>query len=244
MTFQQQVNIFPTLGFIGNQADNSPVRAQTWILNSSGTANNIGYAFTKTNGGNPDPTLGSAVAGTAQVGGSGEFAGILVNPLEQTLFGTTSGPLNPTLALPDYSIGALATFGQWFVNLANPALVGNLVFYNTTTGALDSIFPTSTFTGVVATNTLTVSAFTAGGAPLAVGTKISGTGVQNGTYITALDSGTGGNGTYTVTGAATVSSTTMMGNAVLASGSLFVPNTVVTRYDVAATGLAAIQLTN
>lgn len=247
--FQNQVYRFNTLGFIGQQADNGPFRAQTWNLYSAGQAQSIGFAFTKTSGGNPEPTAyppGSALAGTAQVGGTGIFAGILVNPLEQALFGSASvgGGLSPSLIVPDYAIGALATFGQWFVSLASAANVGNLVFYDNTTGALDSMAPTSSFTGVVATNTLTVSAFVSGGAPLAVGTVISGTGVTPGTVISALGSGTGGNGTYTVTGAATVSSTTMAGNAIAPSGKTFVPHCVVTRYDVTATGVAVIQLSN
>lgn len=247
--FQNQVNRYNTLGFIGQQADNGPVRAQTWNLFSSGQAQSIGFAFTKTSGGNPEPTSyppGSALAGTAQVGGTGIFAGIFVNPLEQALWGSASvgGALSPSLIVPDYTIGALATFGQWFVTLANPALVGNLVFYDTTTGALDSMAPNSSFTGVVATNTLTVTGFVSGGAPLTIGTIISGTGVTPGTVISALGSGTGGNGTYTVTGAATVSSTTMAGNAIAPSGKLFVPRCIVTRYDVAATGIAVIQLSD
>jgi hypothetical protein len=248
--FQSQVNVFNTLGFIGQQADNGPVRAQTWNLYSAGQAQSIGFAFTKSSGGNPDPTSyppGSSLAGTAQVGGTGQFAGILVNPLEQTLWGSASvgGALSPSLILPDYSVGALATFGQFFVKLATAANIGNLVYYDNTTGALDSMSPISTFTGVVSTNTLTVSGFVAGGAPLAIGTVISGTGVTPGTVISALGSGTGGNGTYTVTGAATVSSTTMTGNAVAPSGKTFVPNCVVTRYDVAAsTSVAVIQLTD
>lgn len=248
--FQSQVNIFNALGIVGNQADNGPVRAQTWNLYSAGQAQSIGFAFTKTTGGNPDPTAyppGSSLAGSAQVGGTGQFAGIFVNPLEQTLWGAASvgGALTPSLVVPDYSIGALATFGQFFVKLASTSLVGNLVYYDNTTGALDSMAPSSSFTGVVATNTLTVSAFVSGGAPLAIGTVISGTGVTPGTVISALGSGTGGNGTYTVTGAATVSSTTMTGNAVAPSGKTFVPNCVVTRYDVpAATSVAVIQLTN
>jgi hypothetical protein len=252
MSFQAQVNIFTALGIVGNQADDSPVRAQTWNLYSNGQAQSIGYAFTKSSGGNPAPIYPSAssmLAGTAQVGGAApaEFAGILVNPLEQTLWGTSGvgTALSPSLILPDYSIGALATFGQFFVSLASTALVGNLVFYDNTTGALDSVFPTSTFTGVVSTNTLTVSAFVAGGAPIRVGTAISGTGVDVGTVVTALGSGAGGNGTYTVNGEATVSSTTMTGNAVAASGKTFVPKCIVTRYDVAAaSSIAAIQLSN
>jgi len=62
-------------------------------------------------------------------------------------------------------------------------------------------------TGSIATTTLTVSALTSG--QLGVGSEISGTGVTAGTYITALGTGLGGTGTYTVSASQTVSSTTI-----------------------------------
>lgn len=62
-------------------------------------------------------------------------------------------------------------------------------------------------TGSISTTTLTVSAVTSG--TLAVGDRISGTGVTANTYISALGTGTGGTGTYTVSVSQTVSSTTI-----------------------------------
>jgi hypothetical protein len=56
---------------------------------------------------------------------------------------------------------------------------------------------------------LNVSAVTSG--TLAVGTYISGTGVTAGTYITALGTGSGGIGTYTVSSSQNVTSTTITG---------------------------------
>jgi len=64
-------------------------------------------------------------------------------------------------------------------------------------------------TGSISATTLTVTATTTSG--LAVGTYITGTGVTAGTYITALGTGSGGNGTYTVSASQTVSSTTITG---------------------------------
>ncbi|HET8685902.1 MAG TPA: hypothetical protein VFM18_04475, partial [Methanosarcina sp.] len=63
------------------------------------------------------------------------------------------------------------------------------------------------FTGTIAGTTLTVSAVTSG--HLAVGQVIAGTGVTVGTYITALGTGTGGVGTYTVSSTQIVGSETM-----------------------------------
>lgn len=64
------------------------------------------------------------------------------------------------------------------------------------------------FTGAIATTTLTVSVFTSG-TPLAVGQFVHGSGVTAGTYITALGTGTGGVGTYTVSASQSVASEAM-----------------------------------
>ena len=68
----------------------------------------------------------------------------------------------------------------------------------------------ATITGSIATTTLTVTALL-NGVPLQVGMQINGSGVTAGTYITALGTGTGGTGTYTVNVSQTVSSTTIVG---------------------------------
>ena len=67
----------------------------------------------------------------------------------------------------------------------------------------------ASFTGVVASNVLTVSSLTG---TVTVGMTLSGTGVATGTIVTAQLTGpAGGAGTYSVTGNATVSSTTITG---------------------------------
>lgn len=68
----------------------------------------------------------------------------------------------------------------------------------------------ATVTGSIATTTLTVTA-ALNGVPLQVGMQINGTGVTAGTYITALGTGTGGTGTYTVNNSQTATSTTIVG---------------------------------
>ncbi|MDN7481932.1 hypothetical protein QZM38_13965 [Burkholderia orbicola] len=70
---------------------------------------------------------------------------------------------------------------------------------DTTTGAY--------MTGSIASTTLTVSSVTNG--TLAVGMRIRGNGIAAGTYVTALGTGTGGVGTYTVSIAQTVSNVTI-----------------------------------
>jgi hypothetical protein len=69
----------------------------------------------------------------------------------------------------------------------------------------------SVFTGSIATTTLTVTAMLSGD-PIQLGQYIDGTGVTNGTYITAFLTGAGGVGTYTVSTSQTASSTTIYAN--------------------------------
>src|SRR5947209_6582708 len=65
----------------------------------------------------------------------------------------------------------------------------------------------ASFTGSIATTTLTVSAISAG--TINVGDTLSGSGVTAATTITALGTGTGGTGTYTVNNSQTVASEAM-----------------------------------
>ena len=66
---------------------------------------------------------------------------------------------------------------------------------------------TATFTGTIATTTLTVTALLSG-SPIVLGMYIDGTSVTDGSYITAFGTGTGGTGTYTLSASSTVSSAT------------------------------------
>lgn len=71
------------------------------------------------------------------------------------------------------------------------------------------LYGSSVVTGSISGTTLTVSAVTSG--QIGVGAELSGTGIAAGTYITALGTGTGGTGTYTVSASQTVASTTITG---------------------------------
>jgi len=79
----------------------------------------------------------------------------------------------------------------------------------------------ATFTGSIATTTLTVTAMLSGD-PLFVGQFITGTSVTVGSFITAFGTGTGTTGTYTVSASSTATSTTMYasGNAAISDPSL------------------------
>jgi hypothetical protein len=65
-----------------------------------------------------------------------------------------------------------------------------------------------TYTGSIATTTLTITAILQGD-PIIIGAWVNGTGVTAGTYITGYGTGTGGIGTYTVNVSQTASSTTV-----------------------------------
>jgi hypothetical protein len=69
----------------------------------------------------------------------------------------------------------------------------------------------ATFTGSISTTTLTVTSVLSG--TIAVGQAIFGQGIDQNTVITALGTGTGGTGTYTVSDSQTVASTTINSNA-------------------------------
>lgn len=198
--FQSTVNIYNALGIIGGFAFDGPRRAGSYNLYSAGVPNVVGYAYTVTNGINPDPSGAAGNAGTAQVGGTGVFAGILVNPKEYPLRGITGNPLGASLVLPDYAIGDLCIMGEIFVNLPGGASVGDLVTYDPATGALNSITPTTKFTASIAAggastpDVMTVTAVSKGA--LVIGQQISGAGIPAGTYILSLGTGKGYTGTY------------------------------------------------
>jgi hypothetical protein len=73
-------------------------------------------------------------------------------------------------------------------------------------GKLEYVSEGAGFTGTIATTVLTVTAVTGG--ILRVGMFISGTGITSGTQITALGTGVGGTGTYTVSISQTVGTAT------------------------------------
>lgn len=201
---QQTININAGFGVIGELFFDGPVRGAPYNLVSTPQLNLVGNVFTVVSGADPDNTTGSPLAGTAMVGGTGVFAGILANPKVYASAGTAlGGPLAATLVLPDNTIGELVIMGEMVVNLPGPANVGDLVTYDATTGNLNSITPTTSFTASIAAggsstaDVMTVTAVSKG--RLAVGQLITGTGVLPGTRIGSLGSGTGYTGTYNLT---------------------------------------------
>ena len=96
-----------------------------------------------------------------------------------------------------------------FVTFSGGTAVAGLDIAPTAPGKEYQLFvrPSATFTGSIATTTLTVT--TAPTNPLYVGMELSGTGVSAGTVISAFGTGTGSTGNYTVSISQTTASTTI-----------------------------------
>ena len=128
----------------------------------------------------------------------------------------------PSQIYSPYAFWSMSNWGEDVILTANSD--GRVLYYDVTTPttAPDIIRPTydtatsAVVTGSIATTVLTVSAVTSGA--LAVGKKITGTGIAAHTTITALGTGTGGTGTYTVSSSQTVSSTTVSAYTPLTTG--------------------------
>ena len=130
MTFQTQVFINSGLGVQGDLIADSPYRGQTFELVSADPTYNVIGATAYT----------VLSEGKAQAGGTGYFAGILINPKSQVSRGSLSGgTLAPTLTLPNYTVGELLRQGSVLVFITTTAAIGDLVQYNTTTGVLSTI---------------------------------------------------------------------------------------------------------
>lgn len=240
MTFQTAMNFFKSPGIPGDLAFMGPdPRVQTRIINSSGTPNVFGYVYTESADGD------TVTSNTVTVGGTGLFAGVLVQPKAAHTFGTVAGGgLAPTLTLPDKASGEMLSLGSYFAVLPTGWKVGDVVSYTAATGAIaDTFAAQAIFTAAQATTVLTVSAITSGN--IGIGTVVrSATGARIGEVI-ALGTGTGGTGTYTLDTSATVASSAMNGNsAASAAGTKLVPNTKVDYYPAASGTIGVVTLTN
>lgn len=137
------------------------------------------------------------------------------------LKGSTSGDV--TLNAPSIAgataIAIPATSGNMVVDAATQTLTNKTLTSPTISGASISamnssiitsgtVAPTTatSFTASVSGTTMTVTAVASG--TIAVGQVLSASGLLGGTTITALGTGTGGTGTYTISSSQTVASTT------------------------------------
>ena len=121
--------------------------------------------------------------------------------------------LNGVLQRPniDYTFNAdNSTTGRDLIFEIAPALAAAItVTTNSYYTFVDTLEFTTTCTASITSTTMTVSSVPVGAPPLTIGMILSGTGVTQGTRITALLTGTGGTGTYQISPGKNVSATTI-----------------------------------
>lgn len=159
MPFQSTVFINAGVGVPGELYTNSPLIAQSYIINSASAAYNIfGTAFSVT-------SQGVANAGNT---GSQVYAGILACPKQNASFGGSAGPLSPTLTLANYSQADIVSEGTIYVTLPAAANIGDVVIFNNTTGVLSTVVPGSALPSGYSNAYATVAYETVSAAGLAI----------------------------------------------------------------------------
>jgi|SRR6478736_454690 len=237
MSFQSTLRFAQALGVIGEILLDGPNRTQPGIVEAGdATVDDIivGRAFTQ------DPATGKFQPGA----GGGVWGGILASPKSYASVGDGSNTLAPTLRLPPETVAQFMTMGFIVAYLESAFDIGDLIAYDNDDGKLYPLSPVATFTGVIAVTTgiLTVSGASAD-AHLGVGTIIKGTGVPGGTTITALGTGTGGNGTYQTNIVTAVASTAMTAANNAPAGQTLIKNAEVVRVGNDAANIGVISLT-
>jgi hypothetical protein len=139
MPFQSSVFINMGAGVQGDIFADQPKIGQTYTLVSALASYNIVGATCYT-----ITSQGIAQAGS---GGTLGFAGFLANSKVYPLANPSGSPLAPTMTLPNQAIGELITQGAMWVFLPNTANIGDLIVYDNTTGAIESISPITDLPG-------------------------------------------------------------------------------------------------
>ena len=223
--FQSTVNVNYAFGVIGELIVDGPQRADSLIVNSNGTANQIGYAFTKNN-----QTGIASVGGTIGTATNSFTASIAVNSVTGYIGASLGTVGNFVLTVTAVGTGGLFV-GQ--------TLTGTGIAAGTTiTALLTGTGGTGTYevniSQAVASTTvtgsggwMTVTAFASGSA-IQIGDSLTATGLtppctvlSSGTAPASGGTGTGGTGTYGVSAAQTVTSTATFASASQGPGTVF-----------------------
>lgn len=126
-------------GAAGNSIPVASESAAFTITAMSGGADGVSTA---------NPKIGNAFTfnsdGDVVMGGTGAFAGILINPHNHAVYDN----LNATLEIPDSSIGSLARAGYILVTMSTDASVGQAVYYAQGTGVLGAGSASGTNTAI------------------------------------------------------------------------------------------------
>lgn len=126
MAVQKSVNQYQVLGVPGEFADDSPSRVAPYsCLDNEGVQPAVGCVFTQ---GTKD--------NEAQVGGSGAFLGVLVEPKQYANF---NGDLTATLTVNPGTNGQICSMGHIFVKSASAFKPGYLAEYEPATGVISAI---------------------------------------------------------------------------------------------------------
>lgn len=132
MGFQSTVSINQGFGVPGEQYTDSPLRAQSFTINSASAAYNIIGATCCS-------IISQGFCAAGNSGGTTPYAGLLVDPKDVALFGTGGIPLAPTLTVPNFTQVECATMGTFIVTLPGAAAIGDYVVYDNTTGAISTV---------------------------------------------------------------------------------------------------------
>ena len=120
---QTAINAKQAFGVEGSIYDQSPVRASAYIAGENGVS--VGKACTM-DVDHPD---------VVNLGGTGAFAGIVINHLEYA----NQGALSASMNVPAGTQVTLCTFGHVVVRSATAFKVGYDAYYNATTGAISGV---------------------------------------------------------------------------------------------------------
>lgn len=225
-------------GVPGEIKYDGPLRANSGVLNSADAAYNIvGSTFFT------QPVAGGAVVAGGTIGNSYKAFGILAKPKSYASLGTSSGTLAPTVVLPNNINAEFVEMGFIVITLAAACNIGDLLLYNTTSGALSTTRPITTANVTIASGGVaTVNTVTTGS--IGVGTVFKDSSGNIVATVTELGTGTGGTGTYQTDNTDGASAADYTADTVPASGYAFVPGGVIDRVHNTAAGLAVAKLTN
>ncbi len=237
-----------TFGTVGSVAV-VPVTASNYLYENLQAA-----AFTASISGTT-LTVTAVASGTLAVGqlvsGTGVSAGTTITALGSGSGGTGTYTLSASQTVAPESMTSSQYFKigsvQWEAAhptvLQGTATTGTLVSGNiVSVNAVDVTIANTSFTGSISGTTLTVSAV--GSGVLGIGQTITGVGVAGSTHITALGSGTGGIGTYTVNNSQTVGSEAMTGTPVFGNLVQEVNTAAITNITASLASNGAFVLTN
>lgn len=121
MALQKTVTTKLANGIVGEFYDDSVKKVDSYILDSLTKTNKVGLAYTVKS------------LEKAEVGGTGKFAGILVNPKQYVNYQITLGA---TDEVKDGIQASISKTGRIWVDLGATAAIGAKVYYINATGVL------------------------------------------------------------------------------------------------------------